>query len=272
MNNIINGKLLQEELKTGLKELINNISDKLKLVVIQVGNDSASDLYVRSKESLCKEMGILFEYKRFDNILEDELIFEIEKLNNDSSVTGIFIELPLPSNFNQDNVIRAISPYKDVDGLTSCNEKRGIFPCTSLAVMKILEKYESNIFGKNVVIVGRSKLVGMPLIKLLLDKDATVISCNSKTSNLRKLTSLADILIVAIGEKNFIDDTYIKDGVTVIDVGTNTFNGRIYGDCNFEKIVNKCKYITPPVGGVGPMTNIMVIDNIVRLYNFKKNN
>lgn len=277
MNKIIDGKLLQQDFKKELQKKVDVIKDKLKLVVIQVDNNLSSDIYVKTKVKLCQEMGILFEYKKFDYILEDELILEIEKLNNDLSVTGILVELPLPEYINQNRVIEAISFYKDVDGLTSYNVGRlsngidGIIPCTALSIINILDKINMNLSGINVVIVGKSRLVGMPLIKLLLDKSATVISCNSKTKNLKKLTSLADVLIVAIGEKEFIDDTYIKRGAVVIDVGVNVINNKIYGDCDFEKMIEKCSYITPPVGGVGPLTNVMVINNLICLYNLQNN-
>ena len=276
MGCLIDGKQLQSEMKSFLKEKIALIDDKLKLVVIQVGDDYASSVYVKNKEKLCNELGILFEHLKYDSITENDLILKIEELNNDKSVTGILLQLPLPLDINESRVIDAISPLKDVDGLTSSNIgnlfsfTEGLVSCTALGIMEILKSIDVCFESANVVIVGRSKLVGIPLMGLLLEKNATVSVCHSKTKNLKDITSRADIVIVAVHQKKFLTSDYVKDGAVVIDVGINREKGKIYGDCAFDELIHKCKYITPVPGGVGPLTVIMLVSNIVKAYELQK--
>lgn len=277
MNKIIDGKNLQNKIKEDLKNKIKTLTTTPKLVVIQVGNDSASSVYVKNKGKLCIEVGIEFEHKKYEQITEEKLIEEIEKLNKDNSVTGILVQLPLPKEINEQKVIEKIDYKKDVDGLTSNNignlfaGNKAIAPCTALGVMEILKETQINLEGKNVVIVGRSKLVGLPLISLLLKENATVTTCHSRTKNLQEITSKADILIVAIGKKEFITKEYVKEEAIVIDVGINREEGKLYGDCKFDEIIEKCKYITPVPGGVGPLTVIMLVNNVIEAYNLQKN-
>lgn len=276
MGCLIDGKQLQSEMKSFLKEKIALIEDKLKLVVIQVGDDYASSVYVKNKEKLCNELGILFEHLKYDSITENDLILKIEELNNDKSVTGILLQLPLPFDINESRVIDAISPLKDVDGLTSSNIgnlfsfTEGLASCTALGIMEILKSIDVCFESANVVIVGRSKLVGIPLMGLLLEKNATVSVCHSKTKNLKDITSRADIVIVAVHQKKFLTSDYVKDGAVVIDVGINREKGKIYGDCAFDELIHKCKYITPVPGGVGPLTVIMLVSNVVKAYELQK--
>lgn len=276
MGCLIDGKQLQSEMKSFLKEKIALIEDKLKLVVIQVGDDYASSVYVKNKEKLCNELGILFEHLKYDSITENDLILKIEELNNDKSVTGILLQLPLPFDIDESRVIDAISPLKDVDGLTSKNignlfaGNDGLVSCTALGIMEILKSIDVCFESANVVIVGRSKLVGIPLMGLLLEKNATVSVCHSKTKNLKDITSRADIVIVAVHQKKFLTFDYVKDGAVVIDVGINREKGKIYGDCAFDELIHKCKYITPVPGGVGPLTVIMLVSNIVKAYELQK--
>lgn len=276
MGCLIDGKQLQSEMKSFLKEKIALIDDKLKLVVIQVGDDYASSVYVKNKEKLCNELGILFEHLKYDSITENDLILKIEELNNDKSVTGILLQLPLPFDINESRVIDAISPLKDVDGLTSSNIgnlfsfTEGLVSCTALGIMEILKSIDVCFESANVVIVGRSKLVGIPLMGLLLEKNATVSVCHSKTKNLKDITSRADIVIVAVHQKKFLTSDYVKDGAVVIDVGINREKGKIYGDCAFDELIHKCKYITPVPGGVGPLTVIMLVSNIVKANELQK--
>lgn len=276
MGCLIDGKQLQSEMKSFLKEKIALIEDKLKLVVIQVGDDYASSVYVKNKEKLCNELGILFEHLKYDSITENDLILKIEELNNDKSVTGILLQLPLPLDIDESRVIDAISPLKDVDGLTSKNIGNlfsftdGLVSCTALGIMEILKSIDVCFESANVVIVGRSKLVGIPLMGLLLEKNATVSVCHSKTKNLKDITSRADIVIVAVHQKKFLTSDYVKDGAVVIDVGINREKGKIYGDCAFDELIHKCKYITPVPGGVGPLTVIMLVSNIVKAYELQK--
>ena len=276
MGCLIDGRQLQSEIKSFLKERIALIEDKLKLVVIQVGDDYASSVYVKNKEKLCNELGILFENIKYDFISENDLISKIEEFNNDKSVTGILLQLPLPLDIDESRVIDAISPLKDVDGLTSSNIgslftfNDGLISCTALGIMKILNNIDVCLDGASVAVVGRSKLVGIPLMGFLLKENATVSVCHSKTKNLKDITSRADIVIVAVGKKGFLTSDYVKDGAIVIDVGINRENGKIYGDCAFDELIKKCKYITPVPGVVGPLTVIMLVSNIVKAYEFQK--
>lgn len=276
MGKVIDGKLLQNKIKSSFCEKVKSISDTLKLVVIQVGNDAASSVYVRNKGRLCEEVGILFEHIKYDDISEDELIDKIKELNVDSSVTGILVQLPLPSHINESNVLESISSVKDVDGLTSKNignlfaGNDGIVPCTALGVMEIIRSTGVSVSSLNVVLVGRSKLVGLPLVSLLLRENATVTVCHSRTRDLSSITKNADILIVAVGKKWLIDSSYVKEGAIVVDVGINRVDGKLYGDCNFSDILDKVSYITPVPGGVGPLTVIMLINNVIKAYELQK--
>ena len=276
MDKVINGKLLQQEKLTDFCEKIRNIPSKLKLVVIQVGNDSASNVYVNNKRNVCEKVGILFEHLKYDSISEDELASVIVDLNKDDSVTGILVQLPLPDGIDSERIVNCISPLKDVDGLTSLNfgallsSQPGIVPCTALGVMSILDSVNVNLEGANVVIVGRSRLVGLPLVSLFLKRNATVTICHSKTVNLKEITSRADVLVVAIGKKEFIKGDYIKDNAVVIDVGITRDSDKLYGDCCFTEMVDKCKYITPVPGGVGPLTVAYLVNNVIEAYKLQK--
>lgn len=276
MNKIINGSKIREVLKQELQNEINKISNTLKLVVIQVGDDPASNVYIKNKKKLCEELGILCEHKKFIKIQEEELIKEIDILNSDKTVTGILVQLPLPKEIDETKIIEEISPVKDVDGLTSQNMgklftgNKSLVPCTALGIIKMLEYLNINLQGLNVTIVGRSKLVGLPLIALLLNKNCTVTVCHSKTKNLKEQTSKADILIVAIGQKEFITKDYVKEDAIIIDVGINRYQDKLYGDCNFNELLPKCKYITKVPGGVGLLTVIMLINNIIEAYYLQK--
>lgn len=273
---IIDGKEIQRIKQKELTERVENINEKLKLVVIQVGHDPASDVYVKNKKIFCEKVGILFEHIKYDVITEDNLISKIKELNNDSSVTGILVQFPLPKDIDENKVVAAINPLKDVDGLTPSNMgklfsgNKGIFACTALGIIEILNSINATIEGSDIVIVGDSKLVGLPLLGLLLKKQATVTMCNINTKNLKEKTSKADILIVAIGDKEFIKEDFVKDGAIVIDVGINRENGKLYGDCDFELIKEKCKAITPVPGGVGPLTITMLINNVIEAYYIQK--
>ena len=276
MNKIINGKEIREALKQELQDKINKISESLKLVVIQVGDDPASNVYIKNKKKLCEELGILCEHKKFLEITEQELIQERDNLNNDKTVTGILVQLPLPPEIDETKIIEKISPLKDVDGLTSQNMgklftgNKALVPCTALGIIKMLEYLNIDLQGLNVTVVGRSKLVGLPLIALLLNKNCTVTVCHSKTKNLPEKTKNADVLIVAVGQKELITKDYVKDDAIVIDVGINRYQNKLYGDCNFNELLPKCKYITPVPGGVGPLTVIMLINNIIEAYYLQK--
>lgn len=271
MTKIIDCKIIRDKIKKDLRLELDKINDKLKLVVIQVGFDPASDVYVRNKKNLCEEMGIEFLHKKYDDISEEDLICEIDKLNNDKEVTGILVQLPLPKNINEKRVIEKIDYRKDVDGLTSTNigklyaKEDGIIPCTAYGIMKIFEYENINLEGKNTLLIGRSKLVGVPLISLLLGKNSTVTVCHSKTKNLEELTKKADILVVAAGKKYLINKDMVKKDSIIIDVGINREDGKLYGDVNPD-VIDNSSMITPVPGGVGVLTVIMLINNIIECY------
>ena len=270
---IINGKELSEKIKEELKNEIKTYMIKPCLAVIQIGNDPASEVYIRAKEKACNEVGIYFKHIKFEEtVREIEVSNKILELNNDEYVNGILLQLPLPEKFNAEKLINYIARNKDVDGLTDINvgklvnKKKCLVSCTPLGIMELLKEYNIDLNGKNVVIVGRSNLVGKPLISLLLNNDATVTICHSKTINLKEYTSRADILIVAVGHKHLITEDMVKEGATVIDVGINREDGKLYGDVDFDKVKDKVAYITPVPGGVGPMTVAMLLKNVNETY------
>ena len=273
---IINGKEIQKIIKEELKEKVKTIKESLKLVVIQVGDDPASNVYIKNKKKLCAELGILCNHKKFLEISEKALLEEIDKLNKDKTVTGILVQLPVPKQINEKKVIEKISPLKDVDGLTSQNMgklftgSKALAPCTAIGIIKMLEHINTDFEGKNVTIIGRSRLVGLPLTALFLNKNCTVTVCHSKTKNLIEKTKSADILVVAVGKKHMITADYVNNNAIVIDVGINRCGGKLYGDCKFSEVSEKCKAITPVPGGVGPLTVIILMNNIIEAYNLQK--
>lgn len=273
MNNIMDGRLVSTILKNRLKNKIaeNNLTPSL--VVIQVGDNKASNIYIRNKKKACEEVGITFNHIRFpETISEDLIINEIKRLNNDISVNGIIVQLPLPDGFDEGKIINEIKPVKDVDGLTYQNvgnlvlENECLVSCTPLGVMELLKHYNVNLEGKNVVIVGRSNLVGKPLVQLFLQKNASVTICHSKSSDIKKYTKLADVLVVAAGHPNLITKDMVKKGVIVIDVGINKENDVLTGDVDFRAVSKKASLITPVPGGVGPMTVCSLLKNTLKAY------
>ncbi|HHU54359.1 MAG TPA: bifunctional 5,10-methylenetetrahydrofolate dehydrogenase/5,10-methenyltetrahydrofolate cyclohydrolase [Mollicutes bacterium] len=278
MTKIIDGKLISFKIKEQIKQEISSLDEKLTLAVVQVGNDEASNVYIRSKEKAATEVGIKFKHLKFDsNVSETELINNIKELNNDLSITGIIVQLPLPKHLNEQSVLETINPKKDVDGLTGTNMGKlitsttGIIPCTPLGIMTLLEHYNVSLEGKHVVIVGRSNLVSKPLIFLCLKKNATVTVCHSKTLDLKSYTKQADVLIAAVGHKHLINKSMIKKDTVIIDVGINKVDGKLYGDVDFEDVYDKVSLITPVPKGVGPMTVVMLLNNVVKCYENNKN-
>lgn len=273
MSNIIDGKKLRNQIVEELKKQVKQYMIKPCLAVIQIGDDPASTTYIKSKEKACDEIGIYFKHIKFtENVKEIEVINKILELNNDEYVHAILLQLPLPEGFNEEKLINYIARNKDVDGLTDINvgkifnNKSGLVSCTPLGIMKLFENENIDLTGKNVTIVGRSNLVGKPLMGLLLNKDATVTICHSKTENLKKHTKNADILIVAVGKKHLITEDMVKEGAIVIDVGINKEDNKLYGDVDFDKVKQKAEKITPVPGGVGPMTVAMLMSNVVTAY------
>ena len=270
---IMDGKSLSEKIRTEIKTEIKTYMIKPCLAVIQIGDDPASNVYIKSKEKACNEVGIYFKHIKYDeDTREKEIINKIVELNNDEYVNGILLQLPIPSKYNQEKLINYIARNKDVDGLTDINvgklvnNKKCLVSCTPQGIIELLKHYEINVEGKNVVIVGRSNLVGKPLISLFLNKNATVTICHSKTENLKYHTLNADILVVAVGKKHFITDDMVKDGAVIVDVGINRDDSKLYGDVDFEKVSKKSSFITPVPGGVGPMTVAMLLKNVNECY------
>ncbi len=269
---IIDGKKISEELRKAISQAVETEYKEKRapgLAVIIVGDNPASRIYVNNKKKACEICGFnSYEYALDEKTEEGELLSLIEKLNNDDKVDGILCQLPLPSHIDENKVIDAISPEKDVDGFSPVNTgnllsgKPCFAPCTPAGVVEML-KYEGiEISGKHCVIVGRSNIVGKPAALLMLRENATVTVCHSRTKNLRELVSQGDIVIAAIGKPNFITADMIKDGAVVVDVGINRLeNGKITGDVKFDEVSEKASYITPVPGGVGPMTITMLMKN-----------
>ena len=270
---LLDGKSLKEKKLLELKDKVSNISDKLCLVVIQVGNNSASDVYVNQKKKMCEFVGYEFIHKKLDvNVSEEELLDIIESYNKDKSVTGILVQMPLPKHINEVVIQNKILYYKDVDGLSDINigrlvhNKDGLISCTPKGIVSLLDYYNIDISGKHVVIVGRSNLVGRPLASLMLNRDATVTITHSKTLNLEYYTKNADILIVAVGKKHLITADMVSEGSVVVDVGISRGNNKLYGDVDFDGVKDKVSYISPVPGGVGPMTVYSLAQNVYQAY------
>jgi methylenetetrahydrofolate dehydrogenase (NADP+)/methenyltetrahydrofolate cyclohydrolase len=277
MTRIINGKKIAEDIYTELKEEVKNLEDKPGLAVVLVGDDPASLVYVRNKERICKRLGLNYRLMRFPQSADkNEILSTIESLNSDKEINGIIVQIPLPEHLDPFEVVSAIDPLKDVDGLHPDNlgrllsGKPRIIPCTPLGVIELLKRENIDIRGKNAVIVGRSNLVGKPLFHLLLSLDATVTVCHSKTRDLKEETSRADILVCAVGVPKLISADMVKEGATVIDVGINRVGDRLVGDVDFENIMGIASAITPVPGGVGPMTVAMLMKNVITAYKLQK--
>lgn len=276
MSNIMDGKELSTKIKDELKSTIKNCMIRPSIAVIQIGDDPASDTYVKMKEKACNLVGIYFRHFKFDDTTPElTLINKIKELNNDEYVNGILIQLPLPEKYNEKRLLNTIINSKDVDGLTDINVgrlingRKTLIPCTPLGIMRLLSEYGVELEGKDVTIIGRSKLVGRPLLSLMMNSGATVTMCHRKTRDLKSHTINADIVIVAAGVPSLLTADMIKDGAAVIDVGINHVDGKIVGDVDFDKVSKKASLITPVPGGVGPMTVAMLLDNIITCYNNK---
>ena len=272
---IINGKELAKKIREELKEEVTELKKEginPKLAVIMVGNDKASATYVRNKSRACDEIGIEFEeFLLEDTITQKELIDLIKELDNRKDINGILLQSPIPENLDIREAFNTIDSTKDVDGFNPINVGKlsigedSFISCTPLGVTKMLEAYNIPVEGKRAVIIGRSNIVGKPLIQCMLNKNATVTVCHSRTKNLGEITKQADILIAAIGKPKFVTEDMVKDGAVVIDVGINrNEEGKLVGDVDFENVSKKASYITPVPGGVGPMTVAMLMNNVVK--------
>ncbi|MGG0186511.1 bifunctional methylenetetrahydrofolate dehydrogenase/methenyltetrahydrofolate cyclohydrolase FolD [Bacillus rhizoplanae] len=271
---IIKGNEVAEKKRAQLKEKVAELKEQgivPGLAVILVGDDPASHSYVKGKEKGCEQVGIYSELITFPNtITQDRLLAEIERLNNDDRIHGILVQLPLPNHIEEKAIIEKISPEKDVDGFHPISIGRMMtgqdtfLPCTPHGILELVKETNLDITGKHVVVIGRSNIVGKPVGQLFLNENATVTYCHSKTANIKELTKLADILIVAVGRAKMVTADYIKEGAVVIDVGVNRLDtGKLCGDVDFDDVLNVAGYITPVPKGVGPMTITMLLENTV---------
>ncbi len=273
---IMGGKALAEKIRARIKAEVAKLSIKPGLAAIIVGENPASKVYVDIKRKTCDEVGIYSElYKLPESTTEKELLQLIEKLNYKEKIHAILIQLPLPSHLDEEKILAAVAVEKDVDGFSSVNigrlmaGKEAAVPCTPKGVIRLLEEYRIGIAGKNAVVIGRSKIVGRPTALLLLNRDATVTVCHSKTRNLEHYTKNADILVVAVGKPRLVTADMVKEGAVVIDVGINRVDGKLVGDVDFDSVKRKAGYITPVPGGVGPMTVAMLMENTIERYKAK---
>ena len=277
MEKVIDGKLMSEEIRAELKQSIKFEMIKPSIAVIQIGDNDASNSYIKAKEKACDEVGIYFRHFKYElGTSELTVINKIKELNNDEYVNGIIVQLPLPDGYNEKRLINTIINSKDIDGLTDINAgrlisgRKTLVPCTAMAVIEMLKRSNVEIESKHVVLVGRGKLTCKPLIQLFLNENATVTVCHSKTLDLEKYTRDADILVSATGVNNIINKDMVKDGAVVIDVGVNYDTGKISGDVDFDNVIDKVSLITKTPGGVGPMTVTMLIKNAIYCYQNKK--
>lgn len=274
---ILDGKALSAKFRQNIKEETSTLKEKTGkapgIAVILAGDDAASSVYVNSKEKAAIECGFYSVVERISaDVTTSDVLKLVEKFNNDEKIHGILVQLPLPSACDEKTILRAIKPEKDVDGFHPYNVgllnigEDCLMPCTPFGVMNMLADYGIDTAGKNAVVVGRSNIVGKPIAAMLLKANATVTVCHSKTKDLSGVCAKADILVAAIGKAKFIKKEYVKDGAVVIDVGINRVDGKLCGDVDFEDVKDKCSYITPVPGGVGPMTITTLMQNTLKAF------
>lgn len=269
---LIDGKAVSAAVKERIKKEIEEKGLKIGLAVVIAGNDQASRVYVNNKKKACEFCGITsYEYALPEETTEEQLLELVDKLNKDSNVNGILVQLPLPRQIDEKKIIEHISPMKDVDAFNAVNAGRimigdyAFLPCTPAGVMELIRSTGTEVAGKECVVIGRSNIVGKPMAMLLLHENATVTICHSKTKNLKEVCSRADILVSAVGRAGFVTSDMVKEGAVVIDVGMNrNAEGKLCGDVDFENVKDKCSFITPVPGGVGPMTIAMLMENTLR--------
>lgn len=273
---LLEGKKVAQALDETMAKRVESLKEKgitPGLAVVLVGDNSASAVYVRNKQRRAEKLGINFQLIRFEeSVTEQELLAKIDELNNDSAIDGFLVQLPLPDHIDEDKVNEAISPNKDVDGFTPISVGNLWIgtpmtkPATASGILMMLDHYNVDLDGKNVVIIGRSNIVGKPTAALMLERNATVTITHSHTKNLKEITSKADVLVVAIGRAKFITQDYVKDQAIVIDVGMDRDeNGKLCGDVDFDDVKDKASMITPVPGGVGPMTITALVDQVIEL-------
>ena len=273
----MDGKALALSLEAEMKLKVDALKEKQaripKLVVVLVGDNPASQTYVKNKAKACERVGFLSEIIELDGSISQEIVLTtIDRLNRDETVDGILVQLPVPKHLDAKAIVHALDPGKDVDGLHPLNvaklyeNEKGFVPCTPKGILRLLKEYEIEISGKHCVVLGRSNLVGRPVAQLLLNENATVTICHSKTQNLSKLTKQADIIVVAIGRANFFTSKDVDHATCIIDVGINRLDGKLVGDVAYDELVDKVDAMTPVPGGVGPMTIGMLLENTMEAY------
>lgn len=273
----MDGKALSLSLEAELKLKVDTLREKNaripKLVVILVGDNPASQTYVKNKAKACERVGFLSEIIELDGSISQEIVLStIDHLNRDETVDGILVQLPVPKHLDAKAIVHALDPNKDVDGLHPLNvaklyeNEKGFVPCTPKGIMRLLKEYQIDVVGKHCVVLGRSNLVGRPVAQLLLNENATVTICHSKTRNLSEFTKQADIIVVAIGRANFLTSKDVNHVECIIDVGINRVDGKLVGDVAYDELVDKVDAMTPVPGGVGPMTIGMLLENTLEAY------
>jgi methylenetetrahydrofolate dehydrogenase (NADP+)/methenyltetrahydrofolate cyclohydrolase len=276
---IIDGRLIAKNIESSISEKVIKLKKNgivPAIAVILVGDNPASEVYVRNKDIAAKRCGILSKKDIYAaSFTEKELLNKIDELNNDPLIHGILVQLPLPPHIDEKKIMEAINPSKDVDGFHPLNvgkiftENAAFYPCTPYGILKMFDFYGISVKGKNCVVIGQSNIVGKPLSIMLMNRHATVSSLNIFTKDVKSIASKADVLISATGKAHLIDDEYVKEGAVVIDVGISKINGKLCGDVNFEKVVNKVSKITPVPGGVGPLTVAVLMENTVKSASMK---
>lgn len=274
---LLDGKKAAQVIKNKISEEVKKAGEDITLAIIEVGDDQASLIYLASKQRSCEELGIKTQiFQMPTNINQKEIIRLIESLNNDDKINAIMVQSPLPSHIDEEEVLNAVNPIKDVDGLGIYNQGKlfkklpCVVPATAQASISLLKTNNIDIAGKNVVIVGRSTIVGKPLAMLFLNENATVTIAHSKTTNLKEVTKKADILAVAIGKPKFITADMVKKDAVVIDIGINRVAGKMCGDVDFDSVCNVASYISPVPGGVGPVTTAILLQNVIKCYKEQK--
>ena len=273
----MDGKALSLSLEVELKLKVDALREKNaripKLVVVLVGDNPASQTYVKNKAKACERVGFLSEIIELDGSISQEIVLAtIDRLNRDETVDGILVQLPVPKHLDAKAIVHALDPNKDVDGLHPLNvaklneNEKGFVPCTPKGIMRLLKEYQINVVGKHCVVLGRSNLVGRPVAQLLLNENATVTICHSKTQNLSEFTKQADIIVVAIGRAHFLTSKDVNHAECIIDVGINRVDGKLVGDVAYDELVDKVDAMTPVPGGVGPMTIGMLLENTLEAY------
>ena len=277
MYQIIDGKKVAEEIREKVKQEVSKLDKKPGLAVILVGEDPASKVYANIKDKKCREVGIeSYQHKLAKDVSEKEVLALVDKLNKDDKVTGILVQMPLPPHISSKKMMNAVLPEKDADGFHPMNigkmmlDEGGLVPCTPRGVMKLFDYYKINLEGKEAVVIGNSVIVGNPIAQLMLRKGATVTVCHIKTKDLKAHTSKADIIVSAVGKKDLVTADMVKQGAVIIDVGIVRHEGKIYGDVDFANVKDKCSYITPVPGGVGPMTVACLLENTLIAYKMQK--